>query len=148
MQEKIDSLSLSCDADHSAFASWGAGPEEIPSPPQFVILEERFWQPDANTALAASHLSVKSSVSTAEENLRHVSAAPKMFLTHEKAYPDASTNESATLETSTGLISSSPKADTEPEGQDQTCPPVACIDSVSTVEPTGSMLSQNANEVS
>jgi hypothetical protein len=150
--QEIDSLSLSDDPDHSVSASHSAfGLEEIPSPPQSVILEDNSLQPDSNMALADSHLLVKSSVSTAEENPQHVSSAPKTFLTHEKAYPAISTNElatpseTATLSASSITLSSSPEVDTQPEGLNQTCSPVACTHLVSTVEPTDSTLSPNAS---
>jgi hypothetical protein len=97
-QEKIDTLGLSGDADHTASASRGTfGPEEILSPPQSVTLEEHSLQPDDNMALADSHLPVKSSVSTAEENPQHVPPAPEMFPTHKKAYPVFSTDEQIPL---------------------------------------------------
>jgi hypothetical protein len=142
--QKIDSLSFSDDPDHSASASWG--PEELPSPPKSVILDEHSQQPDNNMAFADSHLPVKSSASTAEENPQNVSPAPETFPTHEEVNPTFSTNELATLsETATGLASSiifglSPEADTQPGSLNQTCPPVACTHPVSTFEPTDSTL--------
>jgi hypothetical protein len=102
-------------------------------------------------ALTHSHLLVKSSASTGEENSQKVSPAPETFPTHEEAYPTFSTDELATLsETATRsassiIFSSSPEADTEPGGLNQTCPPVACAHPVSTFEPTDSTLSSNAS---
>ena len=74
-----------------------------------------------------------------------------MFPTHKEAYPTFFTNELATLlETMIGLASSiifslSPKADTQPKGLNQTCPPVAYTHLVSTFKPTNSTLSPSAS---
>jgi hypothetical protein len=65
-QEKTESLSLSDDPDHSPSRS-NAGLEEMPSPPESAILEERSLRPNYDMALVDSHLPVGSSASTIEE---------------------------------------------------------------------------------
>ncbi|PMD61947.1 uncharacterized protein K444DRAFT_662122 [Hyaloscypha bicolor E] len=141
-QEKIDSLRVSDDLNHSATTS--TSPGEIPSPPQSVMLEEHSPPPNNDMALVDSHLPVESSASIVEENLQHVSPAPEPFPTDEKADLAVSTNElvttsgAATGSASSITLISLPEADTQPECLDQTCPLVACTHPVSTVESTDS----------
>ena len=150
-QEKIDSLRLSDDLNHSATASQRtSGPGEIPPPPQPVIPEEHSPQPNNDMALVGTHLPVKSSASTAKENPQHVSPAPETFPADEKAYPDLSPDALATPKTLIALASSivlslSPEVNTEPEDIEQTHPPIACAYSVSTVKPADSTLGPNAS---
>ncbi|KAF8850019.1 hypothetical protein BDZ45DRAFT_680080 [Acephala macrosclerotiorum] len=138
------------DPDHST-SRGTSGLEEIPSTPESTILEEHSPQPNNDIALVDSHLPVESSASTVKENPQHVSPAPELFPTDEKADPAVSTDElvttsgAATGSASSIILNPSPEADTQPECQYQTCPLVACTHPVSTVEPTDSTLSPNAS---
>ncbi|PMD66210.1 uncharacterized protein K444DRAFT_624715 [Hyaloscypha bicolor E] len=119
--EKIDSLNLSDDPDHSASRST-SGLGEMPSPSESAILEEH-----------SLHLPVENSAFIAEESPQHVSPVPETFPTQEKADPAAFINELATtLGAVTGsassiILSLLPEANTQPECPDQTCPLVAYI---------------------
>jgi hypothetical protein len=99
-----------------------------------------------------SRLLVKSLASAVKKNTQYIPLVPEMFLTNEKADSAVSTGDFVTtLVTTTGLVISiilslSPKADTQPECLDQTCPLVPCTYLVSTVEPTDSTLSLNISE--
>lgn len=100
-------------------------------------------------AIVGSHLQAKSSVCTMEENPQHASPAPETPPIQERACPAVSADGLATpSEAATGpassFIGSSPEADTQREGFNQACLPVACAP-VSTADPTDSTFSPKAS---
>jgi hypothetical protein len=91
--------------------------------------------------IVGSNLQAKSLVCTMEENPQHASPAPETPPTQERACPAVSSDELATpSEAATGpassFIGSSPEADTQREGFNQACLPVACAHPASIADST------------
>jgi hypothetical protein len=148
--EEINSLKLSNDLNHNAAASRAASSQDgLPSSPESVILEEHSPQVNNDMAIVDSHLPAKRSVCTIEDNLQHALPAPQTSLTYETDLAVSVADLATPPEGVTGLansfiLGSSPEADTQREGLNQTCLPVARTPPVSPADPTDSTFTPKA----